>query len=85
LRSLLFHVCLVSHFVCMRNELGNVVLVQRIENIPEVVSVGKATFRQFIRKVLHEVRVGLHHGPELLYRKLVVNRHVYELNVLEFE
>ena len=67
----------------MRDKLRDIFLVQRIEYVPEVISVRYTTDWQCVRKVLHELFVFLHYRPKLLDRKLVVERHVYKLNILQ--
>ena len=69
----------------MCNELSDIVLVQSVKYVPKVFSVRLSAFRQVVWKVQHEIFVVLHHGPELLYGKLVEDRHIYELNFLEFQ
>ena len=85
LRSLLLRVCIVPHLVRMRDKLRDILLVQRVHDVPEVVSVRYATDRQFVGEVHHELCVILHQGPELLYGKLVVDRHVYKLDGLQLK
>ena len=81
--SLFLLICFRSHLVCMRDKLRDIFLVQRIEYVPEVISVRYTTDWQCVRKVFHELFVFLHYRPKLLDRKLVVERHVYKLNVLQ--
>ena len=58
----------VSLLVGMLYHLLNIARIQRIENVPEVLSVWDAVFWQLRRKVHEELAVILHHGPKLYHR-----------------
>ena len=85
LLSLFLCVCFGSLFVCMVNQLSDVLRVQRVHHVPEIVSVGEPSFRKLVWKVPHEVWITFHLGPNVFDSKFVINGHVYKANVLQFE
>ena len=64
----------VSHY------LRNVLLVDRVQYVPEILSVNSAALGQLGRHVLHELLVGNHQRPQPHHGQLIVERNVDELH-----
>ena len=58
------------------DELLHVLVLQRVEHVPEVLALRQPAVDLRVRQVQHEGRVLLHERPELLHRELVVPWHL---------
>ena len=70
----------VALLVSMGDCLPDVGLLQRVENVPEVVVVGLPALRELVREEPHESLVALNLRPEFLHAQLVVPGHVHLLD-----
>jgi hypothetical protein len=71
--------------VCMPDELGCVVGVDRVHHVEEVISIRQAAFRHLVREVLGEVRRVLHLRPQSLDSQLIVHGDVHETHIFDLE
>ena len=65
------------------DELFGVLGIYGVHNVEKIIPVGKSTFGQLVREVLHEVRRILRLWSQSLCRQLIVHGHVDELDILD--
>ena len=69
----------------MLDKLVDIGFIQRVENIPKVVSVRQSALWKFVREVKHEVRLFFGKRENLFDSKFIIDRYIDELDQLELE
>ena len=69
----------------MLDKLVDIGFIQRVENIPKIVSVRQPALRKFVGEVKHEVRLFFGKRENLFDSKFIIDRYIDELDQLELE
>ena len=83
LQGFLFVYWSVPLFICMSDQPLQIICLEGEHNIEEVFTIRNSAFRQFVREVVHDLLVWLHHWPEFFDRKLIVQRYVNPFDFIQ--
>ena len=69
----------------MLDQLLHIAWIERVQYVPEVGVIRQSTLGQLRGKEPHEALVGIHHWPECLDRKLIVEWYADSVDLTQLE